>query len=465
MEREVRAMRGTTRTAAFLGSLLTMLLLAAATAQAATPHVVVMPVTGIVDQVMAGYVHDGIASAASGGASAVVLEIDTPGGSLDSMRTITQDILGAPIPVITWVAPQGAWAASAGTFITMAGAVAVMAPGTNIGAASPVGSGGQDITGTEGAKVMSFTISSITAIAEARGRSVSWAVAAVQDAKSSSATEAVSAGAVDGIAGTLDEVLAFASGRPVKGSGGPYMPQLVGATVQQLPMNPWQQLLHLLADPNLAFILFVLGAYGLILEFVHPNLVTGALGGVSLILAFLGFGSLPLNLAGLLLIVLALVLFVTDMTVTSHGLLTLAGLGCFVLGAAALYTQPGTFEPGVSVAWPVIGAMVLVTGLFMFVVVAAAWRIRHRLRLPLGLGGSTADGTVPVPAGMPASVRRPLQPIGTVYAGGEEWSARSADGGALDRGARVRVVGQDGLILLVERADPSGPADVEVSGR
>ncbi len=432
-------------------------------AAAAPPRVAVLSLTGIVDQVMAGYVHDGIARAAQEGAAAVVLRIDTPGGSLDSTRSITQDILGASIPVITWVGPQGAWAASAGTFITLAGAVAVMAPGTNIGAASPVGAGGQDLTGTEAAKTMSFAVSSITSIAEARGRNVSWAVSAVRNATSSSATEAVSEHAVDGIAATLPDVLAFATGRQVQVGGRTVTLELTGAQVQDVGMNPLQSFLHLLADPNLAFILFVLGAYGLILEFVHPNLLSGTAGGVALILAFLGFGSLPLNLAGLLLIVLALGLFVADLTVPSHGLLTLAGIVVFVLGAGALYTGPGPGEQGVGVAWPVIAVMVLVTAAFMLVVVSAAWRIRRRARLPLGLGGSTPDGTLPVPPGMAASVRRPLAPEGTVYAGGEEWSARSADGAVLDRGTRVRVVGQQGLVLLVERADPRGSADVEVS--
>jgi membrane-bound serine protease (ClpP class) len=309
---------------------------------------------------------------------------------------------------------------------------------------------------------MNDAVANITAIAEARGRNVAWAVSAVRSSTSSSASEAVNGGAVDGIAATLADVLAFASGRVVQVGTRVVTLSLVGAQVQQLPMNPLQQLLHLLAVPNLAFVLFVLGAYGLILEFVHPNLVTGALGGVALILAFLGFGSLPLNLAGLLLIVLAL--FAADLTVTSHGLLTLAGLACFVLGAGVLYTQPTPVEPGIGVAWPVIGGMVVVTGAFMLVMVAAAWRVRQWVRLPVGMGGSVADGTSPVPVDMPASVRSPLVPLGTVYAGGEEWSARSADGVAMDRGARVRVIGQDGLVLLVERADPSGPADVEVFG-
>ena len=458
-------MRSAIHRVMLLAASLGLLMVAAGPVHAAAPRVVVLPLTGIVDQVMASYVHDGIAHAASVGAAAVIFEIDTPGGSLDAMRSITQDILQSPVPVITWVAPQGARAASAGTFITLAGNVALMAPGTNIGAASPVGSGGQDITGTEGQKVLNDTIANITAIAEARHRNVAWAVSTVRNAASSSANEAVSAGAVDGIAATLPEVLAVASGRQVQVGTKVITLSLAGAQTEQLAMNPLQQVLHLLADPNLAFILFVLGAYGLILEFVHPNLVTGVLGGVALILAFLGFGSLPLNLAGLLLIVLALVLFVVDMTVTSHGLVTLAGMVCFILGAGALYTQPGPAEPGVGVAWPIIAAMSGLTGAFMLVVVAAAWRVRHRVRLPIGIGGSQADGTVPVPAGMPASVRHPLAPIGTVYAGGEEWSARSVDGSALDRGVSVRVVGQDGLVLVVERADPQGSAEVEVPGR
>ena len=458
-------MRRAMRLVALLSASLGMVLLSAGAARAAAPRVVVLPLTGIVDQVMAGYVHDGIAHAAAVGASAVVFEIDTPGGSLDAMRSVTQDILGSPVPVITWVAPQGARAASAGTFITLAGNVALMAPGTNIGAASPVGAGGQDITGTEGQKVLNDAIANITAIAEARHRNVAWAVSTVRSAVSSSATEAVSAGAVDGMAATLPDVLAFASGRQVTVGSRVITLDLAGATTEQLAMNPLQQVLHVLADPNLAFVLFVLGAYGLILEFVHPNLASGTLGGISLILSFIGFGSLPLNLAGLLLIVLALTLFVLDLTVTSHGLLTLAGLACFILGAGALYTQPGPAGGGIGVAWPIIAAMSGLTAAFMLVVVATAWRLRHRPRLPIGLGGSSAAGATSVPTGMLASVRRPLVPVGTVFAGGEEWSARSADGAALDRGEVVRVVGQDGLTLVVERAGPEGSAELEVSGR
>ncbi len=451
-------MRRTGRLLALLVVSLGLLLVRSGAARAAAPHVMVLPLTGVVDQAMAGYVHDGLARAASEGAAAVVLQIDTPGGDLDAMSAITADILASPVPVITWVAPEGARAASAGTDITLAGGLALMAPGTNIGAATPVWSNGQDITGTEGLKVLNDAVASITAIAEARHRNVAWAVSAVRNATSSSASQAVQAGAVDGIAATLPDVLAFASGRQVQAGTALVTLDLAGAQTEQLAMNPLQELLHLLSDPNLAFVLFVLGVYGLILEFAHPNLVTGPLGGVALVLAFIGFGSLPLNFGGLLLIVLALALFVLDLTVTSHGAVTLVGLGCFVLGAGALYTQPGPAGTGVGVAWPIIAAMSGMTALFMLVVVATAWRIRHRARLPIGIGGSQADGTLAVPVGSMGSVRQPLGPAGTIYANGEEWSARSADGRPYERGAPVRVLGQDGLVLLVEGATPGGSA-------
>jgi membrane-bound serine protease (ClpP class) len=458
-------MRRTGRLLALLVVSLGLLMALASAARAAAPHVIVLPLTGVVDQAVAGYVHDGLARAAGEGAAAVVLEIDTPGGALDAMSSITRDIFASPVPVITWVAPEGAWAASAGTDITLAGAIALMAPGTNIGAATPVWSNGQDITGAEGLKALNDAVASISAIARARHRNVAWAVSTVRDAASSSATAALSAGAVDGMAATLPEVLAFASGRQVQAGTARVTLDLAGAQTEQLAMNPLQQFLHLLSDSNLAFVLFVLGVYGLILEFAHPNLVTGPLGGVALVLAFIGFDSLPLNFGGLLLLALALTLFVIDLTVTSHGAITLVGLGCFILGAGTLYTQPGPAGAGVGVTWPILAAMCGMTAAFMLVVVATAWRIRHRARLPIGIGGSGADGTMTVPLGIVGVVRQPLGPVGTIYADGEEWSARSADGRTCERGAPVRVLGQDSLVLIVEGVGPSEPVLTDAADR
>ena len=227
---------------------------------------------------------------------------------------------------------------------------------------------------------------------------------------------------------------------------------LENAQLLETAMNPLQSFLHLLSDPNIAFILFTLGFYGLLFELAHPNFVTGIIGGISIILAFIGFGSLPLNLAGVLLIVLGVILFVLELTVTSHGLLTIGGIICLVLGGAALYTEPGTpTAPDVSVAWPVIATMAVLTGgLMLLIVVVAIRRQRHR----------TAPGLVG--SGMPINsfgeVRRPLMPIGSVYAGGEEWTARTPDERPLQRGTPVRVVGQEGLTLIVENSEGAAGA-------
>ncbi len=412
----------------------------------------VLPATGVVDNVMAGYLEDGIARAASSGAPAVLIRLNTPGGSLDATQRIVSALLEASVPTIVWVAPAGGRAASAGTFITLAANLAFMAPGTNIGAASPVGGQGEDITGTLGQKVKNDAIANIRSIAETRGRNVDWAVSTVDTAVSSAASEAVALHAVDGLAATLDEVRAAATGRTVTlKDGRQVVLALSGATFDEEAMNPFQGLLHLLSDPNIAFILFTIGFYGLLFELQNPNFVTGILGALAIILAFVGFGSLPLNLAGLLLIGLAIVLFALEFTVTSHGLLAVGGIVCFVLGASALYTEPGNpLEPAVSVAIPLLVVTTITTAGFMTLFVVAAIRSR-RLAIAPGLVGERLE------VGGHASVRRPLTPLGSVFVAGEEWSARTVDGRHLDRGTPVRVVGVDGLVALVE-PDPSTPA-------
>lgn len=431
------------------GPVAALLLGAASMAMAAGPDVVVLRATGVVDSVLAGYLDEGVRAAAADGAAAVVIELDTPGGSLESTNRIVSTLLEAPLPVIVWVSPAGGRAASAGTFITLAANLAYMAPGTSIGAASPVGGGGEDIGGTLGDKVMNDAIAKITAIAEARDRNVDWAIETVRDARSSAASEAVALGAVDGLAGSIEDVLSMASGREVSVRGGTVtLPDLTGAAPRGQDMNPFQGFLHLLSDPNIAFILFTLGFYGLLFELQNPNFVTGILGALAIILALVGFGSLPLNVAGLLLIGLAVVLFALETTVTSHGLLTVGGVVCFALGASALYTAPGDpTGPIVAVAGPVLLVVTGTTAAFGGVIALAAIRSR-RTAGPAGALGS------PIPIGTPGEVRRALEPIGSVHAAGEEWSARTADGGTLPRGVRIRIVAVEGLTLVVE-PDPS----------
>ena len=406
----------------------------------------VLTATGVVDSVLAGYLEEGIARADADGAAAVVIELNTPGGSLDATQRIVSSLLDAPLPTIVWVSPAGARAASAGTFITLAGHVALMAPGTNIGAATPVDSSGGDIEGAMGEKVRNDAIANIRSIADHRGRNADWAEETVRVARSSTAAEAVEVGAVDGIAATIDDVLAFADGRTVQVQGAEVTIATAGATPVDLPMNPAQSLLHLLSDPNIAFILFTLGFYGLIFELQSPNFVTGILGALAIVLAFIGFGSLPLNVAGLLLIGLAIVLFLLEFTVTSHGLLTIGGIVCFALGASALYTAPGTpTAPAIEVDPRVIvGVTVATAGYMAFIVFVV---VRWRRRVGATLGRST--GPV-VPVGTVAQVRTGLAPTGVVFTAGEEWTARTEDGAAVGAGTPVRVVRQDGLTLIVE---------------
>jgi membrane-bound serine protease (ClpP class) len=411
--------------------------------------VVVLPTTGIVDNVMAGYLSEGIARAENDGAAAVIIKLDTPGGALTATNSIVETIFAAKLPVIVWVAPAGGFAASAGTFITLSGNVAVMAPATRIGAASPVGSGGEDIPETLGRKVMNDAIASITQIATERHRNKDWAIQAVRDARSSPATEAVQLGVVDGIAATLDDVLRIATGKTVDVAGQQVTLDLTGAEDSELGMNPFQAFLHLLSDENIALLLFSAGSLGLTYELINPNFVTGIIGAMAIILAFIGFGSLPLNVAGLLLIILAIVLFILEVTVTSHGLLAIGGVVCFFLGASALYTAPGDpFAPAVTAAQPLVVVMTVTFAAFAALIVIAAYRTRRMAPGPGMIG-------VPLGIGTSGVVRMPLDPLGSIYAAGEEWSARTADNEPLGRGAAVRVIGIEGLTAIVEPAPTS----------
>lgn len=416
------------------------------------PPIYVLTATGVVDNVLAAYIDEGVRRAGAEGAPAVVISLNTPGGSLDATQRIVSTLLDAPLPTIVWVAPSGGRAASAGTFITLAAHLAYMAPGTNIGAASPVGAGGEELTGTIADKVRNDAIANIRSIAETRGRNVDWAVSTVERAVSSTATQAVAVGAVDAIATSLEDIRRQAHGSTIEVRAEPVTLAIADAPFDDLAMNPFQSVIHLLSDPNIAFILLTLGFYGLLFELQSPNFVTGILGGIALILAFIGFGSLPLNVAGLLLIGLAVLLFVLEITVTSHGLLAVGGLVCFMLGAFTLYTAPGTpTAPDVSVAIPLVVAMGLVTALYVGVVLLVVTRVRRRSLAFAGEYG--AGGTMTVPVGTLGVARTALGPIGVVYAAGEEWTARADGDAVIPPGQPIRVVGQEDLTLVVE----SGP--------
>ena len=434
-----RVRRGLSLMTALIG-----ILMLAASVGAQGKTVVVLPTTGIVDQGMAQYLADGIANAERDGAAAVVIKLNTPGGFLTTTNDIVGTVLEAPLPVIVWVAPAGGFAASAGTFITLAGNIALMAPGTSIGAASPVSAEGGDIPETLHDKVYNDAIAKITAIAEERGRNVAWAVEAVSKARSSPANEAAELGVVDGVAATLDDVIEFANGREVTVAGETVTLDLNGAVTSEVTMSPFLSFIRLLSDPTIAFLLFSVGSAGLIAELWQPNFVTGILGGIAIILAFIGLGALPLNVGGLILVIFGLVLIGLELTVTSHGLLGFGGVVCLAIGASALYRPPvNPFEPFLQVAPALIVVITVTAGVFVALISIAAVRTRTMLAPTGGVGGTVPSGTAGI-------VRRPLEPLGSIFAGGEEWSAKTADGQQLDRGTAVKVVGSAGLTLIVE---------------
>ncbi len=432
----------------------TVLMLAGSPARAAddAPRVAVLPTSGVVDAIMAGYLEDGIAKAHRDGADAVVITLNTPGGALDQTRRIVMSLLDAPLPTIVWVSPPGAHAASAGTFITLAGHVALMAPGTNIGAASPVTSTGDDVPETMEKKVIEDTTALMRSITTARGRNAEWAESTITDAEAATAQEALDLGVIDGIASTMDQALELADGQVVTVAGEEVTIDTAGAETYELPMNPLQSFLHLLSDPNIAFILITIGFYGLLYEVISPNFVTGIVGAIAIVLAFIGFGSLPLNVAGLLLIALGVVMFLLEFHVVSHGLLTVAGIVCFALGASALYTEPGTPDRARHPGRP-----------------AADLRAHRPHRRVHGvrpvhrraLATAAAAGRPGRDRARPRGRCDRLGPLDARAHGRRVCGRRGMDG-ALQRraaagpGTPVRVVGQDGLTLIVEPIEAPG---------
>ena len=414
--------------------------------------IVRLQLNGVIDQVNAAYIETGIQSAMDSGAVAVLLEIDSPGGELTSMKRILQAILGSHVPVITYVTPQGAQAASAATFITLAGDVAAMAPSTTIGAASVVGSGGEDLPDTLAEKVNNSNAAIIRDLADAHDRNADWAESAVRTAASSSAADAVAMRPpiVDILASDTTDLFAQidrgtrADGYAYQFEGKP-LPKLSGLPIRDVNMNFGQGFLHLLSDPNIAFILFTIGFYGLLSELFHPNFFTGPTGGIALVLAFIGSNSLPLNVGGLLLILLGIGLLVLELTVTSFGLLTVGGVVSIVLGAFALWTGVNPAEDAIRVSispW-LLGVVVALSLLYVFGIIRALLAMRRRPVEPMPMLTLVGAGGV---------AQTLIAPKGIAYARGEAWSARSS-GPEIAAGTPVKVVGVDGLELIVEPGD------------
>lgn len=416
------------------------------------PKIYVVKANGVVDDVMADYVSGAIRRAESDGAAAVVIQLDTLGGSESSMLRIDA-ALHSKIPTIVWVGPSGAKAASAGTFITLSANLAYMASSTNIGAASPVAAGGGDIKAiygqTEADKVKNDAIATIRAIAQERHPdAVVWAATTVETADSYTAQEALANKAINGTADSIDAVLAQADTLTVNTASGPVVLNLKGAAIVTVNEDFIQSFLHTLDDPNIAFVLLVLGVLLVVIELFHPTLLMGIAGALCLALAFYGSGSLPLNVLGVVLVVIGIAMLVLEPNLPSHGLLAIGGVVVFVVGSVAFYGSPGPYEPAVAVAWPIIAMMAMVAAAYGLLLITLLLRMR-RQPVPYGAGLVGIDSVV----GTVGEVQADLAPTGTVYVGREAWSARTRNGSEVPRGTKVRVLGQDGLTLIVEKLD------------
>jgi len=414
---------------------------------ASAPRVDVAVINGMIGPVSQEFIKRSLKRAEESDATLLVIQLDTPGGMLSSTREIVKMLLGSRIPVAVYVAPSGSRAGSAGVFITMAANVAAMAPGTNIGAAHPVsigltGAAKEDSTSTMGEKILNDTAAFIKTIAEQRDRNVAWADSAVRQSVSITEKEALERRVIDVIAPSVAALADSLDGRAVALSPGDTVRlNLAGAQIETYEYSWRFRLLDMLTDPNVAYILFLLGLVGLYFELSNPGLILpGVVGGICIILAFYAFQTLPINYAGVLLIIFATILFIVEIKVPSFGLLTLGGILSLVLGSIMLFKGGGSpTMPEVSVSWSVLIPTVVATVAF-FVFVVGKTVQAHRRRAMTGNQGLI---------GVTAKVIAVLEPEGRVFVHGEIWRAVCPQG-RVENGASVKITAVNGMLLTVE---------------
>ncbi|MFQ5723355.1 MAG: nodulation protein NfeD [Terriglobia bacterium] len=406
----------------------------------------------IIHSVSADYVVSGIRYAEQTNADAVLLRLHTPGGLSDSMREIVNSITNSRVPVIVYVAPTGARAASAGFFILMASDVAVMAPGTTTGAASPVAATGQELPETMKKKAFSDAAAYLRSYTSKRGRNPDVAELAVTEARSFTDQEALDQGLIDAVSESRQQILERFAGQPIQRfDGRTETLELAGAQVEIREMTARQRFLSRIIDPNIAFLLFVFGILGLYIEFNHPGLIVpGVGGGISLILALFAFHLLPINYAAVLLIVLALALFILEAMYVSHGILAAGGVAAMVLGAVMLVKSPPI--PEMRVDWTLALAVAVPFALITFILLRLV--ISSRRWKP----ATGQEGLV----GQKGEVRQEIADTrkGQIFVAGELWQAIADQ--KIPVGQSVRVVGMEGLTLRVEPLEPTSAASSTV---
>ena len=405
---------------------------------AAEPYVDLIAVDGSINPAVDDFIRESIGRAKSGGARALIIQLDTPGGLLSSTRTIVKDMLGTPVPVMVYVAPSGAGAGSAGVFITMAANIAAMAPGTNIGAAHPVAGGGQEVKGVMGEKIENFTAAFSESIAQRRGRNTEWAIQAVRKSVAITETEALKKNVIDIVARDVEDLLKQAHGRNVDIEGRKHELSLQNVRVVRHVMNLKQKMRNKIADPNIAYLLMMAGILGLYMEFSHPGTIfPGVAGAICLLLALAALQLLPINYTGLALMVFGVALLVGEAFFPSFGVLGVGGMISLAFGSLLLFDTP-TSDFGVDRS--IVFTAVATVGSFVLAVSYLVFR-SQKAKPTLGIEGLI--GKVGV-------VREKLGPRGNVFVHGELWQAEADD--EIEPGDKVEVVGIDHMVLKVRRA-------------
>jgi membrane-bound serine protease (ClpP class) len=400
--------------------------------------VYVLDVEGSINPALADYILKGIEKAEEKNAAAVIVRMDTPGGVVSTTKTIIKNIMSSKVPVAVYVAPSGSSATSAGALIAVCADIAAMAPGTNIGAAHPVGGGGEDIGGAMSEKVLNDLTAYVRSIVRERGRNADWAEKAIRQSVSVTAKEALEIKAIDIVAESLPDLLNQMDGREIRKKDRILTAATKGAKVERVLPGLRFKILDVVANPNIAYLLMMIGGFGIMMELYHPGMVfPGVLGGICLLLAFFALQVLPVNYVGIMLIMLSVVLFVLELKVTSFGLLSIAGVACLTMGSVMLFeTGEQALRVSLSVILPTVATL---AGGFLLV---ASLALRAMMRKPR-TGGEGLIGEV-------GEAITDIRESGKVFVHGEYWNAFSS--GSIARGDKVRVIHVRGLSVEVVKA-------------
>lgn len=394
-------------------------------------------ITGIIDPPISNYVIKCLKKSLDSGYGLIIL-INTPGGLETSMKEIITEILNTNIPVIVFVYPEGARAASAGTFITYAADLAVMAPFTNIGAAHPVNIGGeQQISGDMLEKATNDSVSFIKNLAISKERNADWAEKAVRESDSIITSEALELGVIDLTASNIEDLLEKIDSKIIEKSGKAFLINGKTAGTERIEVGFITRFLHIIVNPNIAYILFIIGIFGIIYEFSQPGLgISGAVGILFIILGFYSFSILPINYAGIALIILAIIIFILDIALNLGGILSIAGVASLVIGSFLLIN---TSAPYLKIARSLIISTSVVVSGFIIIVIRAVYKV-HKLKPITGKEEFIGETAV---------VCQDLNPEGLVKVSGEIWKAVSGDGRRIRKGQKVKIISLEGLTLLV----------------